>query len=114
MASYRLLADHYVGGVVHLAGTTLSTADVGGTLPTGWVPSGQVDPLDGDAVQAFWDAGPQGLGLVRQRWTGTPVPRPVTYWVPYPAGGGTSPMILTGLGAGLGFRNWISPRGTVP
>ena len=61
MASYRFLQDHNVGGVTYLAGTTASTADVGGSLPAGWMPSGQVDPLDSAAVQAFWNAGVQLL-----------------------------------------------------
>ena len=37
-----------------------------------------------------------------------------TYWTTYPAGGGTRPYILTGLGASLGFRNWIETRGAYP
>lgn len=114
MASYRFLQDHNVGGVSYLAGTTASTADVGGSLPAGWMPSGQVDPLDSAAVQAFWNAGVQLLGLVRAQWTGISVPRPVTYWTPFPAGGGTRPYILTGLGASLGFVNWTETRGANP
>jgi hypothetical protein len=114
MSTYRFLQDHDIGGAVYLAGTTAATMDVGGTLPAGWRPSGQVDPLDGAAVQDFWNAGVQLLGSVRAQWTGVSVAPPATYWVPYPAGGGTRPYILTGLGAGLPFRNWIEPRGAVP
>jgi hypothetical protein len=114
MSTYRFLQDHSIAGVTYLAGTTASTGDVGGTLPLGWRPTGQVDPLDAAAVQDFWNAGPQLLGLVRQQWTGQPVIPPSTYWIPYPAGGGTRPYILTGLGAGLGFRNWVDTRGAVP
>jgi hypothetical protein len=88
----------------------------GGTLPFGWVPTGQVDPLDAAAVQDFFKAGPQQLGLARQQWTGISVPRPVTYWVPVtpPGRPGVGQWQLTGLGAGLGVADWVGTRGAVP
>jgi hypothetical protein len=77
-------------------------------VPQGWVPPAAVDPLDTPAVQAFWNVGPQQLpGPIR-------VSAPATYWTPYLAGGGTRPMILTGKGAVLGFRNWTDTRGAAP
>jgi hypothetical protein len=57
VSTYRFLQDRSIGGIYYLAGTTAATADVGGTLPTGWVPSGQVDPLDPQAVEDFFNAG---------------------------------------------------------
>jgi hypothetical protein len=99
MSTYRLLQDHFLpGGAYALAGSIVSTVDVGGTLPNGWV-SNAVDPLDASALQAFWAAGPQITPLVRQQWTNVPVLGPVTYWRPVP--GSTNQWQLTGLGAGL-------------
>jgi hypothetical protein len=58
MSAYRFLQDAYIGDRYYEAGTIYSTADVGGTLPIGWEPNGNVEPLDGDAVTAFYNAGP--------------------------------------------------------
>ena len=109
MATYRALQDISLGAnwPYIQAGTILTDQGPSANIPAGWVPPAAVDPLDTDAVQAFWNAGVQLLGLVR-------VARPVTYWTPYPAGGGTRPYILTGLGTALGFVNWTSTRGAVP
>ena len=101
MASYRWLQDCYVNGVYYNAGDVAQTADVlGGTLPIGWQPNAAVDPLDTGAVYAFWNAGPQLLGLVRMQWSGIPVNPPTTYWKAIPSSGATQ-FRLTGLGAGL-------------
>lgn len=109
MASYRFLRDHYIDRI-YLAGTTASTADVGGTLPAGWVPSAGVDPLDPDAVEAFFAAGVQLTGPVRQQWSTQSVPVPRTYWVR----SGPNEWRLTGLGSNLGFTSWTAPRGAYP
>ena len=114
MSSYRFLQNHYVDGVTYLAGTTASTADVGGPLPEGWAPSGQVDPLDSAAVQAFWNAGVQLLGLVRQQWTGISVPKPTTYWVPAVNPNPYREYLLTGLGAGMPMVQLLDTRGVHP
>jgi hypothetical protein len=100
MARYMLLTDHFLpGGAYAPAGSIVSTVDVGGTLPVGWI-SNAVDPLDAAAVQVFWQAGPQTMPLlVRQCWSGVPVSAPVTYWRALP--GNTTMWQLTGLGAGL-------------
>jgi hypothetical protein len=109
MSQYRFLQDAYVGQYF-LAGTTAATADVaGGTLPIGWTPSVCVDPLDTAAVNAYWAAGPQLLGLVRQQWSTIPVTPPVTYW--RAVGGGQYQ--LGGLGAGLPPLS-MSNRGALP
>ena len=102
MSAYRFLADHYTGGGFIQAGSVASTADVGGVLPAGWQPTGAVDPLDQPAVAAFYAMGPQVGWPVRQQWSGIGVSPAVTRWVL------TDPnnreYVLTGLGAGLAFR----------
>jgi hypothetical protein len=98
MSSYRFLADHYIGTAYFLAGTTASTRDVGGTLPINWGPSGNCEPLDAPAVNAFYAAGVQPPGLIRQQWSNVPVSVPVTYWRQIPGG---RLWHLTGLGAAL-------------
>ena len=115
MARYRALQDIDIGArwPYAQAGSILQDGE-GGNIPSGWVPPAAVDPLDSGAVFVFWNAGVQLLGAVISRWTLQTVAPPVTYWTPYPAGGGTRPYILTGLGAGLGFRNWIETRGANP
>lgn len=114
MASYRFLQDHYVNGVTYLAGTTASTADVFGSLPARWQPSGQVDPLDNTAVQAFWNAGVQLLGLVRQQWTGIPIVPPTTYWTPAVTPNPYREYLLTGLGAQMPMVQLLGTRRVQP
>jgi hypothetical protein len=81
MSTYRFLQDHYdANGLYYQAGTTASTQDVGGSLPTGWVPTGQVDPLDTAAVNAFWAAGPMLCGAIKTQWSNLAVAAPVTRW----------------------------------
>lgn len=76
-ASYRFLRDHFIGGTYIAAGDVASDADV---LPSGWVPSANVDPLTDDAVQQFYDAGPQLTGVIRTQWQAAPMYAPATYW----------------------------------
>jgi hypothetical protein len=97
MSSYYLLADHSIGGLYFPAGSTQSTADVGGLLPTGWQPSNNCDPLDAGALAAFYAAGPC-----------LPSPRlfvrpPKTFWKITPQPGNPSAMqwTLQGLGIAL-------------
>ena len=117
MSSYRFLQDHSIAGLYYQAGSTASTQDVGGTLPAGWVPSGQVDPTDGPAVSAFWSAGVQLLGLVRAQFNGINVAPPVTFWKVDPAAGPGNPyrqFVLAGLGAGMPMVQLIGTRGVQP
>jgi len=88
---YLMLEDHYVNGNYIQAGTTTDTASL---LPSGWVPTPNVDPLNTSAVLAFYNAGPMLAGLIRVQWVGIigPTP-PVTYWTPVGKQWG-----LTGLG----------------
>jgi hypothetical protein len=106
MSTYRLLADHEFG----LAGTIVSTGDVGGIVPIGWVPDGQVDPLDPDAVEAFFAVGPQPMGPIGSRWVAQSVPPPVTYWVLVDRA--TFTYALTGLGANRGTAQIGSSPGS--
>jgi hypothetical protein len=98
-----MLQDHYVGGQFMPAGSIQATADVGGLLPTGWKPTPNVDPQDSPAVTAFYNAGPSALGLVRTLFQGSPVAKPVTYWIRQP-GGLPNFWVLTGLGQGLAAK----------
>jgi hypothetical protein len=97
MASYRFVEDCYVDRF-YQAGTIASTADVGGTLPAGWIPNNNVDPLDAAAVNAFYAQGPQPLGLVRRQWQSVDVALPVTFWQ-QTAGTVPAQWTLSGLGA---------------
>lgn len=104
LASYRLLADHYVGGR-YLEADSIVTAGV--DVPVGWIPSLSVDPLDGDAAQQFWNQMPGPLlGDSEFAWPGGSrrsnvfKPAPVTYWKKID----NDTFILTGLGASLGPR----------
>lgn len=120
MSTYRFLSDHFIGGVYYQAGTTAS--DVGGTIPpptpsglpsppyppdpTEWIPSGNVEPMDAAATTAFWNAGVQLPGKIQQQWTGIGVPPPATKWV----SAGAPLYQLTGLGAGLGPRQFFGAK----
>jgi hypothetical protein len=95
MASYRLLQDHFVagaGGRVLSAGQVVTT---GKELPTGYVPTPNMEPMDVAATQAMWDAGPVLPGYLN---VSTP---PVTHWQQL---GSTGFWQLQGLGASLAPR----------
>jgi hypothetical protein len=99
MSQYRFLQDASVGQFYYPAGTIASTADVGGTLPTNWLPNGDVDPLDTAAVTAFYNRGPQVAGLIRTQFVPLPVVPPTTYWLATP--GPVTSWQLQGLGSNL-------------
>jgi len=103
MSRYRFLQDAYIANVLFPAGSTASTADVGGLLPTGWQPGPYVEPLDTPAVNAFYSAGPFRASLARQQFSGVPVPGPTTYWVstPQPTNPSAMKWTLAGLGSAL-------------
>jgi hypothetical protein len=101
LSQYRFLSDHSIRGQYYSAGSTASTADVGGTLPVGWVPSGAVDPVDPAALAAFYAAGPQVPGNpIRTQFTGIDVVPAITFWRRV---SGTNPFVLFGL-TGLGVN----------
>jgi hypothetical protein len=101
MSVYRLLQDHYVNNLYFSAGSTQSTADVGGLLPFGWIPTPACDPLDAPAVAAFYAAGPKPL-IFQFGTLSFQVSPPKTSWLatPIPGSGFTSYQ-LTGLGSGM-------------
>jgi hypothetical protein len=111
MATYRALQDISLGASwPYITAGQMLTDGLDGNpanIPLGWVPPAAVDPISSDAIQNFWNAGVQILGMVR-------VSPPLIYWQPFPAGGGTRPYQLTGPGAALGFVNWITTRGAAP
>jgi hypothetical protein len=97
MAIYRAICDLYLpGGRYAEAGDILSDTD--GTVPVGWIPPLGVDPVDGDGLQRFWNAGPtRGSGSAEHgslsvvfsgnRWSGKSVSPPNHYWRPVMQGG---------------------------
>jgi hypothetical protein len=97
VSAYRFLEDHQIGQFYYAAGTIASTADVGGTLPSGWAPTPNVDPIDAPAVTAFYDQGPVLPGKIVTQFSTTVVNPPATHWTSI--GGGF--WELTGLGASL-------------
>jgi len=110
MATYRALQDIDLGknwGQVQ-AGTILTDQGPVPNIPANWSPPAAVDPLDGPAVTAFWNAGVQLLGLVRQQWNGINVAPPVTFWKVDPTAGPGNPyrqFVLAGpLGAGMPMK----------
>ena len=58
MAQYRLLTDHYVGGSYLQAGSVVSD-EPNVELPSNWIPTPACDPIDEDAINKFFAAGPQ-------------------------------------------------------
>jgi hypothetical protein len=108
MSTYRFLQDHYdANGRYYQAGTTASTQDVGGSLPTGWVPTGQVDPLDTAAVNAFWAAGPMLCGAIKTQWSNLAVAAPVTRWTDRVIPNLYREYVLNGLGTGLPMKQML-------
>src|SRR6266487_2462774 len=93
MATYRLLADHYVHPYYLSAGLIVSDSP-GGQLPPNWLPTTGVDPLDADAIQKFWNARTnvsghpflaEGIwGTQNGRWTGVPIAPAAIRWVRVP------------------------------
>ena len=82
---FRFLSDHYINDRTISAGEIVE-------MPSDWVPSNAVEPLDAEAVEAFWRAGPQQRGAIRIV--------PTTYWLAAPIPGSSARRwTLTGLGA---------------
>jgi hypothetical protein len=104
-----MLSPHSINGYIFPAGSIQSTADAGGLLPVGWVPSGSSEPLDSAATTAFYAAGiqwwiPQFGSLSFQ------IANPLTYWkVVGQVAGGFALWQLTGLGSAL--AQIIGPSG---
>jgi hypothetical protein len=98
VSTYRFVQDCWIGQNYYQAGSQASTADVGGTLPSNFIPSAACDPLDASALSAFYAAGPQLLG---RQWAGNAqfMFPPVTYWKARAIPGSSAMSYsLTGLG----------------
>ena len=100
-AQYRLLCPHYLGGVMYVADDIVNE---GTEVPNGWVPTLASEPLNSDAVNAYYAAGPRDNGIYPAlgQWgtlrNGRPPPAPpLTHWQQV---AGTSTYQLTGLGTG--------------
>ena len=110
MGIYRMLSDHYVNGNMLEAGTTQND-NVGGLLPSGFVPTVGMDPQDQDAINKFWFAGPLALAAnsayLALGIIGKVAAKPLIYWVPVSGASGDELYILTGNGASLGSRSSI-------
>jgi hypothetical protein len=111
MATWRFLSDHWINNQIIEAGSTQNDGP-NGLLPSGWLPTFGVDPIDQAAIQAFWNAGPsafvQGyLALLPfSRWQNAPIAKPLIFWVEFgtPLDPGSQAYILTGAGASLGSK----------
>jgi hypothetical protein len=104
MASYRLLAPHFVGDRYFEADSIVVE---GVDLPLGWIPSLSVDPLDADAAQKFWNQVPGPMLSDSEfawpggsRWSIGSKPAPATYWKKID----NDTFQLTGIGTSLGPR----------
>jgi hypothetical protein len=58
---YRFLEPHSIGNHYY-------DIDDVAEMSANWKPTGSVEPLDNEATEAFYAAGPQSLGLVRSSW----------------------------------------------
>jgi hypothetical protein len=98
-AKYLLLVPHYLPTGYALAGETVTE---GIEIPFGWMPTAAVDPLNSQAIQAFWNAGPSPVAGIEYSIDFYPFissQKPVVYWQPL---GPPGSFILTGPGAALG------------
>jgi hypothetical protein len=107
-ASYRLLCPHQLigpsGVAIWYPQNTVVTEGI--EIRFGWIPSLAVDPLNLEAVNAYYAAGPRSVayddnptfgGAIWPTWGQEMVPMapPVTHWAQVP---GTKTYALTGLG----------------
>jgi hypothetical protein len=80
-ARYLLLRPHYLLTGYQPAGVTITE---GVDVPVSWVPTLCVDPLNTDAVNAFYSAGPRDRSYEDLNlWAGTATLtiQPVTFWI---------------------------------
>jgi hypothetical protein len=107
---FRALIPYFLNGRYFEASDIIDAAN--GDIPPGWTPTiGGVDPLDTDAIQAVWNAGPGATGAIDgeafravlpwYRYSNVFVQNPAVHWVPTGVAG---QFILTGAGASLGPR----------
>lgn len=106
-AQYRLLADHYFEATGSFPAGTVVTE--GNQIPVGWIPSIASEPLNAQAIQNYWNAGPRGkMDAEPSRSIFDSIGAyfvqlaPVIYWARVP---GTTLFQLTGAGASLGAKD---------
>lgn len=106
-AQYRLLAKHYFEATGYFPAGTIVTE--GNQIPVGWVPSIASEPLNDQAIAAYWSAGPRGkLDAENNRAVFDSIGAyfiqlaPQIYWQNIQ---GTSMFQLTGAGASLGAKD---------
>jgi hypothetical protein len=84
--TYRLLADHYLYGYYYKPNTVITE---GTEVPSGWVPTLAVDPLNSRAITAFYGAGPRGVdygdlstytNMYKREFADVPVSPPKIFW----------------------------------
>ena len=78
-AQYKLLRPHYLASGWADTGTIVTE---GKEIPIGWFPTPAVDPLNSDAVVAFYAAGPREGGQCESFniYQGNYLIRPQVYW----------------------------------
>jgi hypothetical protein len=85
-ASYRLLSDHYLYGYYYKPNTIITE---GVEIPFGWVPTLAVDPLNAQAIAAFYAAGPRSVdygdlstytNMYKREFADVPVAPPHIFW----------------------------------
>jgi hypothetical protein len=95
---FRWLQAGYVDGRRYEAGEIVE-------MPSTFVPPGACEPLDVEAVAAYFAAGPQPIGLIRQEKSDILLHRyPATYWVQ-----SGDEWRLCGLGSSLGTKKATRP-----
>jgi hypothetical protein len=108
-ASYLLLVPHYLASGYAPAGTVVTE---GREIPIGWVPTAAVDPLNAEAIQAYFNAGPQSVSSAeysrdyywsQRPWDELETRQPQVQWKAVPGHPGAYQ--LTGAGAALGVRS---------
>lgn len=99
VAQYRLLVPHYLASGYTAAGTTVTE---GVEIPSGWVPTIAVEPLNITAIHNYWNAGPPAGAEYGEDFFIFPVAqKPSVYWQPL---GPLGYFQLTGAGATFGAR----------
>jgi hypothetical protein len=103
---FRALTDLYLNTGVYVQAGQVFTAPAGYPPPTNGV-----DPLDPDAIQAYFNVGPRGMRDAEPyraqftnsaRWSDLPVPPASTQWKPVDPKKPWLGYTLSGLGGNLG------------
>ena len=123
---FRALTDIFTPGCGYVqAGQILSSTPGPGEIPipSHWIhPAHAVDPLDPDAVERYWQAGPAGcmdaewrraLFTNCARWSDVPVAPPSTQWLPVDPTKPWLGFVLSGGGGNYGPKPPMGNRGEI-